>query len=99
LEIYEEFRDRHSQASTYHCLGNIAFDLKKIAEAQKNLLKALQLWTEFKDIYSINTFSIPALARVYQSNPTPELITAVAEIIGFSESEVQQGFDSINQGT
>jgi tetratricopeptide (TPR) repeat protein len=99
LAIFVEFGDRYSQASTYHGLGHIAFDVEEIAEAQENFLQALQFWAEFNDKYSIQTFSWPALAKVYQSHPTPELITAVAEILGVSEAEVQQIFDSINQGT
>jgi tetratricopeptide (TPR) repeat protein len=99
LAIFVEFGDRYSQASTYHGLGHIAFDVEEIAEAQENFLQALQFWAEFNDKYSIQTFSWPALAKVYQSHPTPELITAVAEILGVSEAEVQQIFDSMNQGT
>jgi tetratricopeptide (TPR) repeat protein len=99
LAIKVEFGDRYLQASTYHCLGNIAFDVEEIAEAQENFLQALRFWAEFNDEYSIQTFSVPALAKVYQTLPNPELLTTVAEIFGASESEVQQIFDSIDQGT
>jgi tetratricopeptide (TPR) repeat protein len=99
LAIKVEFGDRYSQASTYHCLGNIAFDVEEIAEAQENFLYALRFWAEFKDEYSIQTFSMPRLARIYESHSSPELLTAIATIRKTNEAEVQQIFDSMNQGT
>ena len=52
LEIYIEFKDRHSQAVTYHNLGGVAQKLREFEEARKNYQKALEIKIEFKDQYS-----------------------------------------------
>ncbi len=69
--------------------------------AKKNLLPALEIFAEFKDEYNMSIV-IRILGYIYQSNENierSELLTAIAEILGFREAEVQQIFDSIDQGT
>jgi hypothetical protein len=92
LQIHVEFGDRYFQASTYHRVGSIAFDLEEIPVAQENWLRGLQMWEEFSDNYSIQTFSLPGLAQIHQLHPNPKLLTAVATILNLSELEVQQLF-------
>ncbi len=99
LEILIEFDDRYSQAAVYHCLGQIDFDLKEINEAEQKILQALQIWTEYQDKHNIHTCSLPILSHIYQTNQSLNLHTRVAAILKYSEAEVQQLFDLMNQST
>jgi tetratricopeptide (TPR) repeat protein len=98
LAIKVEFGDRYSQASTYGQLGLLAEAEGDLEVATKNLLEALQIFVDFQDEHSMNIV-IQSLGRLYQSSQSPEVITTIANICGFSEAEVQQIFDSIDQGT
>jgi tetratricopeptide (TPR) repeat protein len=98
LAIFVEFGDRYSQASTYGQLGLLAEAEGDLEVATKNLLQALQIFVDFKDEHSMG-MAIQNLDRLYQSSQSPEVITTIANIFGVSEAEVQQIFDSINQGT
>jgi tetratricopeptide (TPR) repeat protein len=51
LQIYLEFGDRYSTASTYYCLGTLAEAEENYAEARVNLQKALEIYVEYKDDY------------------------------------------------
>jgi tetratricopeptide (TPR) repeat protein len=98
LAIKVEFGDRYSQASTYGQLGLLAKGEDDLEAATKNLLQALQIFVDFKDEHSIG-ITIRNLGHIYQSSQSPEVVTTIANICGFSESEVQQIFDAIDQGT
>jgi tetratricopeptide (TPR) repeat protein len=98
LAIKVEFGDRYSQASTYAQLGLLAVAEDDLEAAIKNLLQALQIFADFKDEHSM-AITIRNLSHLYQSSQNPEVIAKIAEIFGASEVEVQQGFDSMNQGT
>jgi tetratricopeptide (TPR) repeat protein len=98
LAIKVEFGDRYSQAITYGQLGLLAEDEGDLDVATKNILQALQIFADFKDEHSIG-ITIINLGRIHQSSQSPEVITTIANILGFSEAEVQQIFDSMNQGT
>ncbi len=53
----------------------VAEELEEYSEAKANYLQALEYWTEFNDTYSIETYSIPALARLYQTTQDQNLLT------------------------
>ena len=46
LDIYLEFGDRHSAASTYHQLGNVARAQKRFAEAEASYRQALDIYLD-----------------------------------------------------
>ncbi len=75
LAIFIEYNDRYSQASTYHHLGILAEELEEYSEAKANYLQALEYFAEFNDTYMIETFSIPALARLYLTTQDQNLLT------------------------
>jgi len=54
LAIFIEFKDRYSQALTYHCLGTLAEEQENYAEARVNLQTALEIYIEYKDEYMAN---------------------------------------------
>jgi len=51
LAIFIEFKDRYSQALTYHCLGILAETQEDYTEARVNLQTALEIFVEYKDEY------------------------------------------------
>lgn len=55
-------------------------DLGKLQEVKTNFLQALSIWSEFGDQYMIETFSIPALKRFYQTTQDPSILEAIALI-------------------
>jgi tetratricopeptide (TPR) repeat protein len=98
LKIYAEFDDKYSQAVIYNQYGLLAVAEAHLEKATKKLLQALQIFSELEDKHGIVVVT-KNIGRIYQSNKCPELLTAIAEIFGVSELEVQQIFDSMNQGT
>ena len=52
LQIYIEYNDRYSQASTYHQLGTVALELREYEQARKDYQLALQIYIEYSDRYS-----------------------------------------------
>ncbi|MDM8564322.1 tetratricopeptide repeat protein [Candidatus Halobeggiatoa sp. HSG11] len=95
LEIKIEFNDKYSQASTCHTLGMVAEEQEQWQQAKEYLLKALSLYSEFNDSHSIETFSLPAFARLYQATNDNTLPTAVAEILGIGVEEVLGRFGGV----
>jgi len=77
LAIFIEYNDRYSQASTYHHLGILAEELEEYSEAKANYLQALEYFAEFNDTYMIETFSIPALARLYLTTQDQNLLASI----------------------
>ena len=55
LQLYIEFNDRYSQASTYHQLGRVAQEQRQWAQAREYFLTTLQIGVEFNDEYRIGT--------------------------------------------
>ena len=51
LAIFIEFKDRYSQAKTYHCLSTLAEAQEDYTEARVNLQTALEIYIEYKDEY------------------------------------------------
>ncbi len=98
LAICVEFGDKYSQASTYYQLGRVAEEVGDNQEAINSYLQDLAITAEFNNEHSLG-ISMRNLARFYKSTPDSQLLISVAEIFGASEAEVQQGFDSMDQGT
>ncbi|MDM8568486.1 tetratricopeptide repeat protein [Thiotrichales bacterium HSG1] len=92
LEIKIEFSDKYEQADTYQQLGILAEEQKQWQQAKDYFLKALNLFFEFNDSHSIETLSLPALARLYQATNDNTLPTAVAEVLGIGVEEVLERF-------
>jgi len=92
LGIYIEFNDRYEQAGTYHQLGRVAEEQEQWQEAKEYFFKALPLYNEFADTYSIETFSLPAFARLYQQTQDESVLVGVSEVLGVSEEEVRGRF-------
>jgi tetratricopeptide (TPR) repeat protein len=88
LAIFVEFGDRYSSASTYHQLGRVAEELEEFQEAKTNFLQALYLWAEFNDQYRLETYSIPALIRLYQATQDPSILETLAQLFGTTVEEV-----------
>ena len=92
LEIFIQCGDRLSQAKTYHNLGVVAEELEEFSEAKANYLQGLQNFAEFNDTYRIQTFSIPALYRLYNKTQDETIIASIASILGVTEEKVKAGF-------
>jgi tetratricopeptide (TPR) repeat protein len=54
LQIYIEFNDRYSQASTYFVLGSLAEAEENRSEARANFQQALERHVEYRDDYWAN---------------------------------------------
>jgi tetratricopeptide (TPR) repeat protein len=52
LDIFIEFCDRYSQASSYHQLGRVAQELREFEQAKAYYQQALDIFIEFCDRYS-----------------------------------------------
>jgi len=92
--IFIEFGDRYSQASTYHCLGSVAEDLKDFPEAKNNFLQAFHIWAEYNDEYNLKTFSIPSLSRIYQTTQDTSLLESISQVLGINVDQARQQLES-----
>jgi tetratricopeptide (TPR) repeat protein len=54
LQIFIEFDDRYSQASTYFMLGSLAEAEENRSEARANFQQALERHTEYRDDYWVD---------------------------------------------
>jgi tetratricopeptide (TPR) repeat protein len=93
LAIFVEFGDRYNQANTYHQLGSVAEDLEEFQEAKTNFLQALSIYAEFNDQYSLETFSIPALKRLYQATQDPSILETLAQLFGTTVDQIATLFE------
>ena len=93
LAIYVEFGERYSSASPYHCLGRVAEDLEEFQEAKINFLQASSIWDEFNDQYNLETFSIPALNRLYQATQDPSILEVMAQLFGTTVDDISTLFE------
>ncbi len=92
LEICIEFSDRHSQASTYAQLGLLSQELEELPEAQTNLLQALQIFAEYQDQHMVGRV-MKSFARIHRTTQDPELVAAVAQIVGCTVEEAQEAIE------
>ena len=95
LDIYIEFNDRYSQASTYGQLGLLAEAEEDYAQAQKHLQQALEIFVEFNDEHSAG-MTVRNLARVYKETQDNSLIADVAQCLNSTVEEVTQLFNQLN---
>ena len=69
-------------------MGRVGEELREYEEAKTNFLQALSLYAEFNDQYSLETFSIPALNRLYQATQDPSILETLAQLFGTTVEEV-----------
>jgi tetratricopeptide (TPR) repeat protein len=98
LAIKIEFSEHYSQANTYGELGLLAAEEGDPENTVYFLLKALKIFVKFQDQHNTRE-TTRRLSVMHRFNQSLKLIAEVASILGVSESEVQQIFDSMNQGT
>jgi tetratricopeptide (TPR) repeat protein len=94
LQIKIEFGDRYSQASTYGQLGLLAEAEEQPGEAIQQLLKALEIFSEFQDNHSA-AIAVRNISRIYKSNPSPQFLSQIAQVLGVGDAEVLQLFESV----
>ena len=96
LDLFIEFGDRYEQAGTYAQLGLLAEALEELPEAQTNLLQALQIFAEYQDQHLVGAV-MQNLARIYRTTQDPELIAAVAQILGCTVEEAQGAIEQLGK--
>ncbi|MFM7884270.1 MAG: tetratricopeptide repeat protein, partial [Microcystis panniformis] len=89
IEIYIEYDDRFSQATTLYFLGGVAEGVGELSQAKSYYLQALQIWVEFNDGYSVQTLSLPSLVALYQQTQDEEIFVAAADILGVGVEELR----------
>ena len=62
--------------------------------SKNNFLQALNIWLEFNDEYSIQTFSIPSLSRLYQATQDQSLLETMANVLGVTVEAILQALES-----
>jgi hypothetical protein len=75
-------------------MGRVAEDLEEFLEAKNNFLQSLNIWREFNDEYSVQTFSIPSLSRIYQATQDDNLLQEISQVLGITIEEVRQKLES-----
>ena len=78
----------YSASPTYHGLGVVAEELEEFQEAKINFLQALSIYAEFNDQYSLETYSLPSLIRLYQATQDSSILEAIAQLFGTTVEEV-----------
>ena len=61
----------------------------ELSQAKSYYLQALQIWAEFNDNYTIQTFSLPSLVALYQQTQDEDIFVAAADILGVGVEEVR----------
>jgi hypothetical protein len=67
---------------------------KKPEESVQQLLKALKIFSEFQDNYS-SVVTIQNITRLYQSHPSPQLLSTISQALNISDAEVLQLFAKV----
>ena len=91
MDIKIEFGDHYECARTYGELGLLEAELEDFAEAQVNLLQALEIFAEFNDQHSLGII-LRHLARIYEATKDESILQAVAELFGVTVEEVRESF-------
>ncbi len=91
LEIYVEFNDRYSQASTYHQLGMVAQEQRQWERAREYVLTALRTYAEVRDQHSLG-ICLRTLARLWRASGDATIPGAVAEVLGAKPEEIERLF-------
>jgi hypothetical protein len=74
-------------------LGLLAEAEEQPEEAIQQLLKALEIFSEFQDNHSA-AMTIQNISRIYESHPSPQFLVQIAQCLGCSETEVLQLLES-----
>jgi tetratricopeptide (TPR) repeat protein len=98
LALHIEFEDNYEQAGTYHQLGYVAKEQEQWQQAKDYFFKALSLWTEFNDSYNVETFSLPAFARLHKATNDDTLFDAIAKVLGITVKEVTEKLQTAMKG-
>lgn len=61
----------------------------ELSQAKSYYLQALQIWAEFNDGYSVQTFSLPRLVALYQQTQDEEIFVGIASVFGVGVEEVR----------
>ena len=61
----------------------------ELSQAKSYYLQALQIWAEFNDSYTIQTFSLPRLVALYQQTQDEEILVGIASVLGVGVEEVR----------
>jgi tetratricopeptide (TPR) repeat protein len=93
LDIFIEFGDRYTQASTYYQLGKVAEEMGDVDNARAYYLEDLRITVEFNDEHGLG-ISLRNLARVYQATQDDALLTAVAQILNTTPNDLKQMFEA-----
>ena len=88
MQIFIEFNDRYSQASTYYHLGKLSEELGELKEAKANYLQDLQITAESNDEHGLG-ISLRNLARFYQKTQDEEFLAAAASLLGATVDELK----------
>jgi hypothetical protein len=70
-------------------LGRVAEEVGELSQAKSYYLQALQIFAEFNDSYTIQTFSLPRLVALYRQTQDEEIFVAAADILGVGVEEVR----------
>jgi tetratricopeptide (TPR) repeat protein len=96
LCILLQYGDLYGQAMTYCLLGLLAEDLGEFQKAQTNFLHSLQTFVSVEDTFKVNLL-IQHLSRIYRMTQEPELLSAIAQILGCTVAEVQAAIESAGE--
>jgi tetratricopeptide (TPR) repeat protein len=88
LDIYIEFNDRYSQASTYHQLGMVAQEQRQWQQARDYLLKDFQISVEYEDTHGTG-ITLRSLARLWRESGDASLPAAIAEVLNSTAAEAE----------
>ena len=61
----------------------------ELSQAKSYYLQALQIWAEFNDNYTIQTYSLPRLVALYQQTQDEEILVGIASVLGIGVEEVR----------
>jgi tetratricopeptide (TPR) repeat protein len=88
LEIYIEYGDRYSQASTYYQLAMVAEATGDLENAKTDYLKDLEITIEFNDEHGLG-ISLQNAARFYRDHPDDAFLSEIAKLLGIETAELK----------
>jgi tetratricopeptide (TPR) repeat protein len=92
LEIFVEFDDRYSQASTYHQLGIVAQEQRQWQQAEQHYFVALGTYGEFEDTHNLG-ICLRNIARLWKASGNDGLIARAAETLGREVEQTRKLFE------
>ena len=91
LEIYIEFGDRYSQASTLNQLGLVAQYTENFKEALNYFLQALEIFIQFEDNHN-GAIVCRNLGKLYNQTQDETLLTTAANHLNTTPDALRQLF-------